>query len=220
METVALSAQARAQDAVAKLLRKDGIVPCVLYGNDVENVSLQCDHNELFRAYAKAGSSTLIDLAIDGDKTVPVLVHAIDFHPVQEQITHVDFYAVDMKKEIETEVPVHCVGESPAIKDLGGLLVTSLDRVTVRCLPANLPHALDVDISGITEFGMNVTVADIAVPEGVAITAEESAVLASVQEPRRVEVEEVTEGEEGEEGAEGEAAEGAEGGEGDSADAE
>ena len=215
MEMVSLSVQARTKDASPKQLRKDSVVPCILYGNDTENMPVQCEHNELMRAYMKAGESTLVELEAGGKK-IPVLFHSIDFHPVSERITHVDFYAVDMKKEIEAKVPVHTIGEAPAVKDLGGVLVTALDHVTVKCLPSNLPHALEVDISSMEEFGDQVLVSAIKLPENVIIMENEDQVIANVQEPRRIAVEEVaTEGEEGEEGeaAEGDGGE-AEGGEG------
>ena len=71
----------------------------------MKNVSLQCAYNDIYKAYASAGRSTLIDLDADGKK-VPVLFHKLQFDPVSDKITHVDFYAVDMKKEIEAEVPI------------------------------------------------------------------------------------------------------------------
>lgn len=186
METVALAAQPRSTDRTVNKLRAEGSVPCILYGNEMKNLNLQCAHKELFKAYVKAGESTIVELEIDGKKT-PVLFHAIDFHPVTERILHVDFYAVNMKKEIETLVPIHCVDESPAVKDHGGVLVHTHDHVMVRCLPTNLPHALEVSIAGIKEFHDTVTVADIRKPEGVTILEEADIVLATVQEPRRAE---------------------------------
>lgn len=214
MDTVALSVQARDAEKAAKQLRNEDIVPCVLYGNDVENSSFQCDHNELFKAYAKAGESTIVDLDANGKK-VPVLFHSIDFHPVSDKIMHVDFYAVDMKKEIEAQVPVHFIGEAPAVKDLGGVLLTVIDHVAVRCLPANLPHSLDVDISKLETFADSLHISDIVVTGDVSIQADEEQVIATVQEPRRAEPEPTEEGgEEGEEGAaEGEGGEGDAGGE-------
>jgi large subunit ribosomal protein L25 len=171
-----------------------------LYGNDVENTQLQCDHKELLKTYAQAGESTLVELDIAGKK-VPVLIHAIDFAPVSDRITHVDFYAVNMKKEVEAHVPMHFDGESPAVKELGGVLVHSLDHIWVRCLPANLPHELHADISSLKEFGDQLTIADIKVPAGVTINEESDQVIASVQEPRRIEEETPAEPAEGAEGA-------------------
>ena len=217
METVSLTVEARAKDSSAKDLRRESIVPCVLYGNDTDNIPIQCEHNELFRTYAKAGASTIVELAV-GSKKVPVLFHAIDFHPVTEKIIHVDFYAVDMKKKIEARIPIEFTGESSAVKEQGGVFVTVRDSLRVSCLPADLPHALEADITSLVEFGDSISVASIPVPEGVEIMTDAKEMIANVQEPRRIEEElpvEAAEGEEGEvvEGEEGEAteSEGAEG---------
>lgn len=186
MDKVALSASARSADSSVKHLRKQGQIPGVVYGNKTENTSIQMEEVALMKAYVKAGESTLVDLDIGGKK-VPVLFHEVEFDPVSDRMIHVDFYAVDMNKEVEAEVPVHFEGESDAVKE-GGILVTALDHVTVRCLPANLPHDFKVELSKLKAFGDSVTVADLSVPEKVEILTEADAVIAVVQEPRAEEV--------------------------------
>lgn len=182
MDKVTLSATARSTELKANNLRKIGKIPGVVYGNNVENTQIQCEEVALMKAFVKAGESTLVDLDIDGKK-MPVLFHVVDFDPVSDRMNHVDFYAVDMKKEVEAEVPVHFEGESAAVKE-GGILVTALDHVTVRCLPANLPHDFKVELGKLAAFGDSVTIADLSVPEGVEIVNESDAVIAVVQEPR------------------------------------
>ncbi|MBU2213071.1 50S ribosomal protein L25 [Patescibacteria group bacterium] len=216
MNTVALTATARSPEQAAKHLRKTGQVPCVLYGNDIENTSLQCTHKEILKAYSEAGKSTLVELDT-GSKKVPVLFHEIEFHPVSDKIIHVDFYAVDMKKEIEAQVPIKHEGEAPAVKELGGILITPRDHVTVKCLPSVLPHEILVNIEQLAEFGSTLTIADLQIPDGVKVAEDPGTVIATVQEPRKEEVIEApvesTEGEAGsEEGSGDEKAEGGEGG--------
>ncbi len=186
-------------------------MPCVLYGNDVDNTSLICTHKDVLKAYAKAGKSTLVDLDAGGKK-IPVLFHSLDFDPVTDNIIHADFYAVDMKKEIEAEVPIKFEGEAPAVKELGGIFFVPRDQVKVKCLPTNLPHELVASVETLVEFGDALHVSVIQVPDGVTILDDQDAVIATVQEPRKEEVVEVApaEGEEGE-AVEGETAEGAEG---------
>lgn len=219
MATVPLTATARTSEQVAKELRNAGQVPCVLYGNDVDNTSLQCSHKDVLKAYAAAGKSTIVELDT-GSKKVPVLFHEIEFHPVSDHIIHVDFFAVNMKKEIEAQIPISYQGEAPAIKDLGGILVTSYDHVTVKCLPTALPHEIAVDLDMLEDFNSTLTVADLQVPDGVVVMEDLETVIATVQEPRKEEEPEVTEegaegAAEGEQGAgEGEKKEGDEGGEG------
>lgn len=204
---IPLTVTVRDSSKSPKQLRKEGIAPCVVYGNDIKSTLIQCDTSTLQRTFGKAGESTLVELDLDGKK-IPVLFKAISFHPVSSRALHADFYAVNMKEEIETTVPVVFEGEAPAVKDLGAIFVPTLEEVTVRCLPANLPHELTVDISGLTEFHMSVHVSDIKLPAKVEVLDDPEAVLATVQEPREDEPEPVAaEGSpEGATPAEGEAA--------------
>lgn len=216
MEMVALTASARTPGLSAKRIRESGAVPCVVYGSEIQSMPAQCEGLALHKAFVKAGESTLVDLEMNGKK-IPVLIKSITFDPVSGREVHVDFYAVNMKKEIETTVPVRFEGEAPAVKELGAIFVSAHDHVTVRCLPADLPHDLPVDISTLVAFHDTVKVADLKLPKGVTVMEGADAVLATVQEPRKEEVIETvvaapTEGEaaaapaEGEAGKEGAAA--------------
>lgn len=198
MEKVALLAATRTAEESVKDLRKQGKVPGVVYGNS-KNMMLHFDEVALKKAYVKAGESTLVELDADGTK-LPVLFHAIDQDPVSDRMIHVDFYAVDMNKEVEAEVHIRFEGESPAVKE-SAILVTALDTVTVRALPANLPHDLPVDLSKLVAFGDTITVADITVPQGVEILNDKEEVIVIAQEPRPEEVEEAPVVVEGAEGA-------------------
>lgn len=205
MDKVALSASARSTEHSVKNLRKQGQVPAVVYGNNVENTQIQCEEVALMKAFVKAGESTLVDLDIGGKK-MPVLFHVVDFDPVSDRMNHVDFYAVDMKKEVEAEIPFAFEGESPAVKE-GAVLVKAMDAVTVRCLPANLPHNIPVELSKLVEMGSSLTLRDISIPEGVEIVSDMDSVIVVAQEPRVEEVQEAP-------AAEGEGAAAAEGAEG------
>lgn len=186
MQMVPLQVSARSREQQVGALRRSGGVPCILYGNNTENQLLQCTEKDIRRAYTKAGGSTLVELDLDGKK-IPVLIHAISLHPVSDAFAHVDFYAVDMTKEVETNVSIRLDGESPAVKELSGILVTPLDHVTVRCLPSRLPHELTASISSLAAFHDSLTVADLAVPEGVTILNDPTLVIATVQEQRKEE---------------------------------
>jgi large subunit ribosomal protein L25 len=118
MDMVSLKSEARAQGIKPKVMRRSGKVPCVVYGSGIKTESITCDRSELNRVYTKAGESTLVELSV-GSKKVPVLIHELDLDPLSGQISHVDFYVVDMTKEIEANVPVRFTGESFAVKDLG-----------------------------------------------------------------------------------------------------
>lgn len=210
MNMVPLKAQARDLSVAAKVTRRSGQVPCVVYGHETKSTPLQCELQALYKAFVRAGESTLVELDMDGKK-VPVLFKDITFDPISSDPVHVDFYAVNMKEEIETQVPVTLTGESPAVKDLSAILITPLSEVTVKCLPSDLPHQLEVSIVTLAQFGDTVHVKDIQLPKGVAILDDAEAVLATVQEPRKEEVVVVAAPAEGAATAEGAAAPAAEG---------
>lgn len=209
MDMVALSVSARTKDATPHAIRSANRVPGVVYGN-IENTLVECDEKALKKAYMKAGESSLVELDMDGKK-VPVLFHALDFHPVSSRMTHVDFYAVNMKEEVETEVHIRFEGESMAVKEHGAIVVEVLDSVMVRALPAKLPHDLPADLSKLMEIGSTLTVADLPVPEGVTIVTDAETVIAIAQEARQEEVAEVAAPADGATPAEGAAAAPAEG---------
>jgi large subunit ribosomal protein L25 len=217
MKMISLQTEARPENQ-AKFIRSEGKVPCVLYGNDVEHTQLTCDYSELYRTYAKAGESVLVELDIAGKK-VPVLFHELQFEPVSDAIVHVDFFAVDMKKEIEARVPLHFEGESPAVKELGGVLVSVMDHVSVKCLPTALPSHLEVNIEKLESFTDSIIVSDIVIPSGVTISDDSESMIATVQEPRKEVELEPEAAVEGAEDAEGEGGEKVEGGEGSDAPA-
>lgn len=187
MDMVPLTASARDLSVAPKVMRREKKIPCVVYGHGLESTAVTCDLQALHKAFVKAGESTLVELDLNGKK-VPVLFKDITFDPVSGYETHADFYAVNMKEEIETKVPVRIVGEAPAIKDLGAILVTPLLEVTVKCLPSDLPHELEVSIASLMQFGESVSVKDIQLPKGVQILEEGDIMLAAVQEPRKEEV--------------------------------
>lgn len=185
MQMIPLTAAVRDAKANPKVLRRSNQVPCVVYGNK-QQMTLQCLEKDLHTAFVKAGESTLVELVVDGKK-IPVLFKHVDFDPVSDREIHADFYAVDMKAEIETMVPVKFEGEAPAVKTLGGVFVIGHDHVKVRCLPGDLPHSLIVSISGLEAFHASVAVKDLQVPKGVKIMDNAETVLGTIQEPRAIE---------------------------------
>jgi large subunit ribosomal protein L25 len=185
MDMISLKATARDGKTKPGVLRRKDMVPAVVYGNKM-NLSIQCAAAELHQTFARAGESTLVELDVDGKK-IPVLFKEVSFHPVSDREIHVDFYAVDMTKEIETMVPVQFTGEAPALKTLGGVFVVAHDHVTVRCLPSDLPRQIAVSIAGLEAFHSAVSVKDLIVPKGVKVMDEPTTVLALVQEPRKEE---------------------------------
>jgi len=187
-------------------LRRDGLLPAVVYGHGVASEDLTLDAHEFDLLRRQAGATTLVDLSIEGHRPSPVLVHAVQHHPVTRRPLHVDLYLVRMTEELTVEVPLVADGASRAVADLGGTLLHVAEHVRVRALPDRLPSSLHYSIDGLDTFDDLVHVSDLTVPEGVALLTDVGEIVAKVLPPRIEEVEAPTAAEEAP--AEGEAAEG------------
>lgn len=176
-------------------LAGSGEIPAVLYGPGRDTISLALDRHdfELMMSHHGAGS-TLVSLAVEGEKkTVNAVIREVQHSPVKGTILHVDFLAIRMDQKLQATVSFHFVGESPGVK-AGGVLMHSMRELMVEALPADLPEALDVDISEL-EIGHAITVADLTAPEGVEITDDPEGVVCSVTVPTVEPVEEELEAE-------------------------
>lgn len=179
--------QANVRDVFGKKLtsaRKNGQLPGVVYGNSKENQSVILDTREFGRAFANAGHSTIIELKIDGKESENVLIHEVDIDPMTNEVRHADFYRVNMSKTIRTEVPLHFVGEAPAVFQQEGSLFKNIEEIEVETLPANLPSHLEVDISGLDDFSKAIHVSDIKIPEGVEVLEDAEQLVCKVEPPR------------------------------------
>lgn len=146
-------------------LMAENNVPAVVYGAGIESTALTLDASDILRTYRKTGTSNLIDLSIDGKKAVKVLIKELSIHPVRHQIDHVDLFAVDMKKAVDVRVPFKFVGVSPAVKSYGAVLAVSHESILLRCLPADIPAEIEVDISGLAEIQDSLSVSDLELDE-------------------------------------------------------
>ncbi len=187
-----------------KRLRREGLVPGVVYGPVVENtVSVSVIRREFDRFYQRAGHSTVFTLKWDGGNQ-PVLIREVQVDPVTRDPLHIDFFAPNMRVVLRQMVPVLLV-------NLGvhsGVLQNILNEVEVEALPADLPHQIEVDASGLTGVGDAIHAGDLNLPDAVSlITAGEELIASLVAEA----AEEAAEDAEAAEAAEGDAAEPAEG---------
>lgn len=184
MEPILIEAKTRQLTGKkVKTLRLAGSVPAVVYGHGVETRSLIVDGRAFGKAYAASGDSSLVDLAIDGGSTVKVLVHDVQYDPLRDTVTHVDFRQVNMNEKLEADVVLKFVGEAPAIKTYGGILVRNMDSVTVRCLPGDLIHEFEVDLASLKNIDDTLTVADLVVPKGIEIMAKAEDMIVIVTAP-------------------------------------
>ena len=191
--------------AVARL-RKAGRLPAVVYGHGVDSSNVTVDAHEFDVLRRHTGPNTLVDLAVDGKKADPVLVNAVQVHPVTRRPLHIDLFLVRMTEELTVDVPLVATGESAAVVQLGGTLLHPTETVKVKALPDHLPQSIEYSVESLVDFDGSVHVRDLAIPEGVTLLTDLDEIIAKVQAPR-VEVEEEPVAVEGE-GVEGEGAEG------------
>jgi large subunit ribosomal protein L25 len=180
-------------------------IPAVLYGKGVENQSLKIKKVEFDKAFKAAGESNLIDLDF-GQGAVKVLVKDTQHDVMKGFFTHVDFYQVNMKEKITAEIPLHFVGESKAVKELGGVLIKDMVHLTVECLPSDLVDHIDVDISVLKTFSDAIRVNDLSLTEGLSLVHHTNEMVAAVKEPKVEEEPVAVEAAPAAEGAAGEAA--------------
>lgn len=172
----------------ASALRADGFIPAELYGSGVENIHLSVNAKEFKKALTDAGESTIVNLSVK-DAVHPVLIHDYQKNSITGEFLSVDFHKVNMSEKITTDVPLTFVGESSAVKSLGGILVRSMDEVEVEAFPADLPHELTIDISSLDELGKSLYVKDIVISGKFEITVDPETVIATVTAPEEEVVE-------------------------------
>lgn len=218
MDIEILDVEVRDKSVSAKSLRRNGGIPAEYYGHGRENMSLKLDYQGFRKLYRRAGENTVVELHVGDDKKkINVLVHNIDLHPVTDEIIHVEFIHVNMDEEVHTHIPLEFTGTAPAVKELAGILTTHYNEVEVKCLPKDLVHSIEVDISGLNDFTDAIHFSDLNLPEGMTMLNDPEVTVATCVAPRiekDPEPGEDGEGAEGEEGAESEGGEAsAEGGE-------
>lgn len=194
-----------------KAVRREGLLPGVIYGAGMESVPIEMDSHDASRLLDRASRSTLIELSLDGESHT-VLVREVQRDVIRRDYLHVDFLNVAMDVRITAEVPIELVGSAPAAKETGVVLVTGLTTVEVEALPADLMDRITVDLGSLEQIDDSITVADLFVGENVELLTDPDELVARViyqaeeiiEEPElEEELEELAEGEEAEE-AEGE----------------
>ncbi|OGY42157.1 MAG: hypothetical protein A2Y82_00305 [Candidatus Buchananbacteria bacterium RBG_13_36_9] len=194
-------------------LRDKGLIPAILYGHGLKNIDLSVNKNEFIKIFKQTGESNLVNLQINEDKPVKILIHKIQFDPVDDEIIHADFYQIREDEKIKTHFKVEFIGEAPAVKELGGIIVKNLDEIEIECLPKDLESIgkVVVDLSVLKNINEAIHVKDLALPNQIKILAEPDEVIVLVTLPQEEKVEEVKPvaevevvGEKKEEAAEGE----------------
>ena len=185
MEALELKAEVRqiTGKQVARL-RRQGYVPAVIYGNNLENDLIQIEAKALRKVLAQAGTHQLIALQVGDKRPRMTLARELQIDSIKRSYMHVDFYAVNMKEKVTAQVPVVFEGVSPAVKDLDGILVDGMTEIEIECLPGDLIAAIEVNIEGLVELGDMITVADLKVPSSITVLSDPESMVAKVEAPR------------------------------------
>lgn len=211
MEQVTLSATRRTESGTrpAKRLRREGLVPAVVYGRGIDPVSVTVASRELYSVlHTDAGLNAIINVEVEDGDTILTVAREIQRHPVRGEITHLDFIKVSLDVAIQAEVALEFVGVPIVVRDEGAIVETIAGTVLVEALPTAVPSHITYDISEL-EIGDTVKIEDLPVLDGVTYVEEGDRPLVTVLHARVEEPEPVAAEAEGEEGAE--AAEGAAG---------
>jgi len=178
------------RDVVGKRLRKlrnEGEVPAVIHDHGKDSIIVQATYGPLQKVLAAAGKHHIVHLELDGGKTYNALIKDVAYEPRKHLITHVVFNAVKANEKVDAEVPVRIQyedeHESTPAEQKGLIVLQNTEAVQIEALPKDLPDVLYVPATKLVEVGDQVTVADLAIPNGVTVKDEDATVLATVFEP-------------------------------------
>jgi large subunit ribosomal protein L25 len=160
-QKIAISPRAVTGKRVSRL-RREGVLPGVVFGLHKDSTPVQTDMKEFERGYRRWGNTTLLALAGLPGGEQPALIHDVTRSTLNGQLLHVDFLRVSLTEKVHAEVPVHFVGESPAVKG-GGVLVHAKSEINVEAFPQDIPHAIEVDLSKLLEIDDSIYVRDLKV---------------------------------------------------------
>lgn len=183
--TITLAARDVQGKKVARL-RKEGVVPGVVYGQGFDPLLVQSPYGELEKVVRAAGRHTPVHVTIDGKKKI-TMIKDIDRHPVKSTIRHISLHAVKANEVVTAEVPIHLTGEGESEAEKAGLVVLqAIEHIEIKAKPAELPDALEVSIVGLATTEDKLTLADVVLPNGVEFADNEQdleLVIANVYEP-------------------------------------
>jgi large subunit ribosomal protein L25 len=187
MSTARATLAAEHRDVTGKKvahLRQAGRLPAVVYGHGIDSDNISIDAHEFEQLRRHTGPNALVDLSVDGKQGRPVLVSAVQVHPVNRRTLHVDLFLVRMTEELTVDVPLVAIGESPAVAGLGGTLLHPIESVRVRALPDKLPQVIEYPVESLIDFDTTLHVRDLVIPADVTLVTDGDDIIARVQAPR------------------------------------
>jgi len=184
-----LKAAIRDNTTKAEKIRQAGQIPAVFYGKKEASTPISIGATQFLKVWKEAGESTVVSLETPAG-TKESLIQDVDVDPITGSPRHADFYVFEKGHKLELDIPIEFVGVSPAVKDLGGMLVKVLHELKIRAMPKDLPHNIEIDISSLANFGDQVIASSIVLPSGVELMEKPDEVVALVSAPREEKEEE------------------------------
>lgn len=167
MERILLEAENRTiKGKKVSTLRREGKLPAVIYGRDVETMPITLGARETTNTLNSVSGSTILTINLSGEEHA-ALVREIQRDYIKNVIIHVDFQAVSLKEKLRTNVSINLVGDAPVLEEYDALVVSGIDQIEVECLPQDLPESIKVDISSFEEIGAAIYLKDLTPPPNV-----------------------------------------------------
>ena len=172
----------------ARTLRREGRVPAVLYGRELEAIHLSVDAHEAERLFHSISvDNTIVDLAVEGEKKPYLtLVREIQTHPWRSALLHVDFLRIQEGVAVDLDVPIRLLGVPAGVRLGGGVLEQMIHDLPIRCEPSRIPEVIELDVTNL-EVNDSLRVADLPLPEGVEVRVPGDRAVCSVAIPKIIE---------------------------------
>jgi large subunit ribosomal protein L25 len=171
--------------AVNKRLRKAGILPANIFGHNEESQAIQVNALSFDRLRRSPAATSVIALRLpDGGAVQTALIRRMQRDPRSGKVIHVDFFRVSMSERINVKVALHLVGEAPAVKNEGGVLLHLMDTLEVECMASDIPESLDVDISGLVQIDDILHAEDVKLPANFVLITDPKEGIAKVSATR------------------------------------
>ena len=168
-----------------KKLRQNGKIPIRLFGGGIDPMPMQADASSLGKILSQAGFNSPIFVNFDSSKEENVcFIREIQRDPITEELLHIDLLKVDMSKKVTVEVPVRLFGVPDAVKNLGGILLQSINSIPVSALPLSIPESISVDVTILVDFDKSIRIKDIEFGDGVDPERDPDTLIARVVPPR------------------------------------
>jgi large subunit ribosomal protein L25 len=174
-----LAVTKRAPNKSPNTLRREGILPAVVYGRSQEATPIAVDRKTFEKVFSQAGESTVITLTgLDGNKQA--LIQEVETHPVSGVAIHADFYAIEKGQKVTVSVPFEFEGVAPAVKELGGILTKVMHELEMEVEPAELPKHIVVDVTKLATLEDQIKVSDLKLPPSAKISIDLDEVVAMI----------------------------------------